>query len=320
VELSVHVEGNINLTWPLWKRHVSDTEQLGYAGLFRCDHFTVEYPDYPNVLELIVSLAYAADHSERVHIGSLVAPLSFRDPVLLAFQAAALDDLSGGRMILGVSTGWMDREHTMFGYDLGDLPTRFARLEEGLEVITRLFRSAEPVTYSGRFYQLRDAMLRPLPQRFGGPKLLLGGVGVRRTLPLVARYADIWNAFHITADEFQERSARLDQMVEEAGRQARDVKRSLLNPVVCGRNDAELERSAAYFRTVIPNGKDMPIENLLAALRQELGAIIGSPQQVVEQMRAYADAGVEEIMMQCYDVTDFDGVHLVAREVLPHVS
>jgi alkanesulfonate monooxygenase SsuD/methylene tetrahydromethanopterin reductase-like flavin-dependent oxidoreductase (luciferase family) len=149
---------------------------------------------------------------------------------------------------------------------------------------------------------------------------LLGGIGARRTLPLVARYADIWNAFHITPDEFQARSARLDQMLEEAGRQPRDVKRTLLNPVICGRSDAELERSAAYFRTVIANGKDMTTENLLAALRQELGAITGSPQQVVEQMRAYADAGVEEIMMQYYDVTDFDSVHLVAREVLPYLS
>jgi len=95
-------------------------------------------------------------------------------------------------MILGVSTGWMDREHTMFGYDLGDLPTRFARLEGGLDVITRLLRSTEPVTYSGRFFQLRDAMLRPLPQRLGGPKLLLGGVGVRRTLPLVQLASIRW--------------------------------------------------------------------------------------------------------------------------------
>lgn len=319
MELSVHIEGNINLTWPLWKRHVSDTESLGYAGLFRCDHFTVEEPEYTDVLELIVSLTYAADHTERIHLGSLVAPLTFRQPVLLAFQAAALDDLSGGRMILGVGTGWMAIEHTMFGYELSELPARFARFEEGLEVITRLLHSTEPVTYEGQYFQLRDAALRPLPQRVGGPPILIGGGGPRRTLPLVARYASIWNANHILPDDFRERSARLDTMVIEAGRQPEDVKRTLLVPVMCGRNDSELERRSAWYREITPGGRDMSLDQLVDALRRDLRAIIGSPHDVVKQMRAYADAGVEEIMMQFYDVTDFDAIHLIARDVLPHV-
>ncbi|GAC1445269.1 MAG: LLM class F420-dependent oxidoreductase [Chloroflexota bacterium] len=320
MELSVHVEGNINLTWPLWKRHVSDTERLGYAGLFRCDHFTVEEPEYTDVLELIVSLTYAANQTERIHFGSLVAPLSFRDPVLLAFQAAALDDLGGGRMVLGIGTGWMAREHTMFGYELGELPLRFARFEEGLEVITRLFHSEEPQTYSGSFYQLRDAVLRPLPRRVGGPPILIGGGGPRRTLPLVARYASIWNANHIMPEDFRERSARLDEMVVQAGRQPSDIKRTLLVPVICGRTDGDLERSAGWYRSIAPAGKDLPLANLLDALRHDLCAIVGSPDEVVRQMRAYDDAGVEEIMMQFYDVTDFESVHLIAREVLPHMS
>ena len=101
---------------------------------------------------MIVALTYLAEQTQRIRFGPLVAPLSFRHPTLLVRQAAALDDLSGGRIILGVGTGWEEREHELFGFDLGDVPTRLARLEEGLEVITQLLRSDEPVTYEGRFF------------------------------------------------------------------------------------------------------------------------------------------------------------------------
>lgn len=93
---------------------------------------------------MIVSLTYAADHTSRVKIGPLVAPLSIRDPVMLARQAATIDDLSGGRFVLGLGAGWMEREHVMFGYELGDIPTRFARFAEALEVVTRLLRKTSP--------------------------------------------------------------------------------------------------------------------------------------------------------------------------------
>src|SRR5579859_2855989 len=213
VAISLQIEGQMGLTWPRWKRLVAEVEALGFAGLYRSDHFTHPSPPDKDSLELIVSLTYLAEHTQRVHFGSLVAPLSFRHPALLVRQAAALDDLSGGRMILGVGTGWEEREHHLFGYDLGDVPTRLARLEEGLEVIARLLQSDEPVTYEGRFYQLRGATLLPRPQRFGGPPILIGGNGLHRTLPLVARYADIWNAQLLNPEEFQERSSYLDVLL-----------------------------------------------------------------------------------------------------------
>jgi alkanesulfonate monooxygenase SsuD/methylene tetrahydromethanopterin reductase-like flavin-dependent oxidoreductase (luciferase family) len=145
IEVSISVEGQTGLTWPLWKRWVAMAEARGFSGLYRSDHFTMPDPPDEDSLECIVSLAYLADHSSGVRFGPLVAPLSFRDPVMLAPQAVALDDLSGGRMVLGVGTGWIEREHSLFGYELGDLQTRFARLEEGLEVITHLLQSDEPV-------------------------------------------------------------------------------------------------------------------------------------------------------------------------------
>ncbi len=153
MKLSITIEGNC--TWPRWKRLVNEIEQMGFAGLFRSDHFTWPDPPEPDLLELIVSLTYLASQSQRLHFGSLVAPLSFRDPIFLARQAMAVDDLSGGRMILGVGAGWVEREHAMLGYNIGDVSSRLDRLEEGLEVITRLIRRDEPVTFEGLFYQLQ---------------------------------------------------------------------------------------------------------------------------------------------------------------------
>src|SRR2546428_14005121 len=222
VAISIMIEGQNGLTWPRWKRIVKEVEELGFAGLFRSDHFTNATPPDKDSLEMIVSLTYLADHSQRLHFGPLVAPISFRDPRMLARQAAALDDLSGGRMILGVGAGWQEREHRLFGYNLGDLRTRMARLEEGLEVITRLLRSEEPITYEGKFFRLRGAALLPRPQRSGGSPILIGGNSSQHTLPLVARYADIWNANFITPGAFQERSAMLDQLLHAAGRNPGD--------------------------------------------------------------------------------------------------
>ena len=242
MQLAMMFEGMFGLTWPRWHRLLVEVERLGFAGLFRSDHFTLMEPPDAEALEAIVSLAYAATHTRRIHFGTLVAPFSFRDPVMLARQAMAIDDLSQGRLILGVGAGWMEREHAMFGYALGDLHTRMRRLEEGLEVITRLIRSDEPASFDGQFYQVREARLLPRPQR--RTPILLGGNGPKRTLPLVARYADIWNGVGLTPALFAERCALLDELLRGQGRQPHDVRRTLMVPVLCWRNAAGM-RSAA---------------------------------------------------------------------------
>lgn len=319
-ELSVMIEGALDLTWPIWKQVVDDTERLGFAGLFRSDHFTVPAEAYPDALELIISLTYLADHTRRIHFGPLVSPVSFRDPVMLAWQAMQLDDLSGGRMVLGLGAGWMEREHTMFGYELGDVPTRIARFEEGLEVISRLLRSEEPVSYAGRFFRLQDAALRPRPQRPGGPPIMIGGSGPRRILPLVARYADIWNALNVTPEELQERSGRLDELLRQAGRRPEDVKRTVMTAVLCARNQEELERRLRWYRRIIPDGADMPVDRLADAVRTRTKAIVGNPEECIEGLRAFQRLGVQEIMAQFFDVTDREGLEVLAQEVLPRIS
>jgi F420-dependent oxidoreductase-like protein len=318
VAISIMIEGQNGLTWPRWKRIVKEVEELGFAGLFRSDHFTNAGPPDKDSLEMIVSLTYLADRSQRLHFGPLVAPVSFRDPRMLARQAAALDDLSGGRMILGVGAGWQEREHRLFGYNLGDVRTRMARLEEGLEVITRLLRSDEPVTYEGRFFQLHGAILLPRPQRPGGPDIQIGGNGPKRTLPLVARYANHWNGTFISVDDFRERSAILDQLLLVAGRDPADVRRTAMLSLYFGRDMAELDRRLSW-RHNEPKYAGKPLDAVIEDLRASGGIIVGTPGEVIEQIKAYDNAGADELMLQWFDLDDIDGLHAFARSVLPQL-
>src|SRR5919204_6526701 len=237
-ELSIMIEAQDGVNWPIWKRLVEEVEALGFPGMFRSDHFTNARPPEKDSLEMVVSLTYLADHTKRIHFGPLVAPLSVREPTMLARQAAAIDDLSGGRMLLGLGAGWQEREHTLFGHELGDIPTRMARLEEGIEVVTRLLRSDEPVTFEGRFFQLRGATLLPRPQRPGGPRIMVGGSGPKRTLPLAARYADVWNGTFLTPDDFRARSAMLDDLARAAGRRPGDIRRTMMTALLFARDQA----------------------------------------------------------------------------------
>ncbi|HMA36831.1 MAG TPA: TIGR03560 family F420-dependent LLM class oxidoreductase [Chloroflexia bacterium] len=319
VAISIMIEGQMGLTWPRWQQLVAEVDALGFAGLFRSDHYTNARPPDSDSLEAIVALTYLAAHSRQIHFGPLVAPLSVREPTMLARQAAAIDDLSGGRLILGLGAGWQEREHTLFGHDLGDIPTRMARFEEGLAVISRLLGSATPVTYEGQFYQLRGATLLPRPARPGGPPILIGGNGPRRTLPLVARYAQIWNAVGLAPDAFRARSSLLDGELVKAGRAPDAVRRTLMTTLIFGADPAALARTLAGLVPLAPATAGQAPAAQQAFWREERQAVVGTPDAVVEQIAAYAAAGVEELMLQWFDLDDIAGLQALAATVLPRV-
>ncbi len=312
MQISVQIEGAQGLTWPTWQALVRESEELGFTGLYCCDHFANPAPPDYDSLEVMTAMTYAASHSARMELGTLVAPVSWRDPVMLARQAMAIDDLSGGRFVLGVGAGWNEREHAMFGYPLGDKRERIARFAESLEVMTRLIRSDVPETYAGEYYQLRDATLLPRPQR--RTALMIGGSGPKRTLPLVARYADIWNTGGGTPDEVRARNAHLDDLLTQAGRAPGDVKRTMMKAIVVGRNEAEFEaRLGTRPRPAAMAG--LPTMEALDRMRDRW--IIGNPAECAAQIRAYGEAGIQEIMAQFFVVDDLDGLRLIAKEVVP---
>ncbi len=315
IEISVVVEGQQGLTWPRWQRLVAAADRLPLAALYRSDHFTDPKPPDSDSLESIVSLTYAASHSESLRFGSLVSPLSFRDPRMLARQAAALDDLSSGRMVLGLGAGWQEREHEVWGYPLGDLSSRMDRFQEGVEVIARLLREEGPVSFEGRYYQLNGATLLPRPQRPGGPRILVGGVGPRRTLPLVARYADIWNSLRSSPEEFRARSRRLDALAREAGREPDAIRRTLFTGVFFAQDTSDLERTLEYARSQFPDYASLSTQEVYKALRAR-HSIVGTPEMLREQIEEFADAGVEELMLRWTDLDDIEGLEAFARAVV----
>jgi F420-dependent oxidoreductase-like protein len=301
MDIAIMIEGQDGLTWPRWQRMAQAVETLGFAGLYRSDHFTNAGPPDKDSLELWLSLAWLASHTTRIEFGPLVTPVSFRHPAFTARIASQLDDLAGGRLTLGVGAGWQEREHTAFGFDLLSVAERMYRFEEGLEVMSRLLRSDAPASYAGHYYQLHEAVLLPRPQRPGGPPLLIGGNGPQRTLPLVARYADEWNAVYIPPARFAELSARLDSLLAEHNRPSNAVRRSLMTGLVFGRDDAELRAKL---------GDRDP-----AALRAR-GVMVGAPGAVQEQLYELAQAGVQRVMLQWLDLDDLEGLAAVAAAVL----
>ncbi len=320
VALSVQVEMAGGLSWARWKRLVQEVDRLGYVGLYCCDHFLPPGQGYSDSVDIFLAFTYLADHGQRLEFGSLVCPVSFRDPVMLARKALALDNLSGGRMTLGVGAGWMEREHVTFGYELGDKPTRMARFAEALQVITLLTRHEDPVSFDGRFYHLRDAKLLPRSPRPGGPRLLVGGSGPKVTLPLAARYADAWNTGGASPATFREISRRLDELIVKVGRDPRAVRRTLMQQIVCYRSEAELGRQLQWLASGAPELRGQPPAAFRELLRRRSpNAIVGSPAEVIEQIHAFGEAGVEEIMIQRLDLDDIEGLQIIAEEVLPHV-
>lgn len=298
LEVGIMVEGQNGLNWPRWQRMAQAVEDLGFVGLWRSDHFTNPHPPDLDSLELWVSLTWLASHTRRILFGPLVTPFSFRHPVWTARMAKDVDDLSGGRLVLGLGAGWQEREHRMFGFELLDVDARFARFQEGLEVVTRLLRSQEPVSFEGRFYRLRDAVLLPRPRRPGGPPILIGGNGVKRTLPLAARYADEWNGVFVSPSRYAQLNAHLDALLQEVGRSPEQVRRSLMTGLIFGRTDAEVKEKL--------RGRDVD------ALRAR-GVIVGTISAVVDQLAAFAEAGAQRVMLQWLDLDDLDRLEALAH-------
>lgn len=303
MEIAIMLEGQHGLTWPRWQRIARAVEDLGFVGLYRSDHFTdAEAPDLES-LELWVSLTWLASHTSRIEFGPMVSPISFRHPVFTARIAKDVDDLSGGRLTLGVGAGWQQREHTHFGFDLLELPERFARFEEGLEVITRLLQSAEPVDFDGHYYQLQEAVLLPRPQRKVGPPILIGGNGAKRTLPLVARYANEWNGVFLPVAQYRQLNQQLDEQLSAVGRSPASVRRSLMTRVIFGRTDAALQQQIG--------ATTQSVEAL-----QQRGIIVGTAGAIVEQLGRLGEAGVQRVMLQWLDLDDLDGLAALAAAVI----
>ena len=307
IEVAIMIEGQDGLTWQKWMQIASLVEDLGFVGLYRSDHFTNTEPPHKASLELWTSLTWLASHTERIEFGPLVTPASFRHPVFTARIAKDVDDLSNGRLTLGIGAGWQEHEHKVFGFDLLPIDERFDRFEESVKVITRLLRSEDPVDFEGEYYSLNGAELLPRPERRGGPPVLIGGNGPNRTLPLTARYADAWNGVFIGPQEYRELNERLSILIDQEGRKQSEIRRSIMTGLVYSDNASDLERWASLY--------DADPQEL-----DDRGLVVGGADQVVEQLGAYAEAGAQRIMLQWLDTDNLSRMEQFARDILPQLD
>lgn len=287
-QLGIMIEAQEGLTWEYWRAIVRDSERLGFASLRCSDHcFSVLGVEGRDSLPAWAALALAAEWSNRIQLGPMVSPMTFYHPAVLARMARAVDELSGGRLILGLGAGWYAAEHERYAIPFPSLRERFDRLEAGVERIQTVLTA------------------RSIP-------LLIGGGGERRTLPLAARVAAEWNVHGVDPDGYRAKSNRLDELCRAAGRDPRAVRRSLMCGYLIGRDERDLRKRAGRLAAVLPNLQGLTPDEVLASLRTRPW-LVGTRGEIAKRAREYASAGVELILVQHFVLDDADALEQLAE-------
>jgi len=236
------------MPWDEVVSRVQFAESLGFDGAWGFDHFQPMYGEGPGeTFEGMTTLAALTGATSRIRLGLLVTGMTYRHPSVFAAQALTVDHASRGRLELSLGAAWFDKEHRELGIPFPSTRERFDLLEDALEIVTRLF-TGDVVSYDGRVVSLRDAQLRPLPVQQPRPPIWIGGSGPRRTLPLVARYADAWHAWG-SPNSLREANQRLDELATEAGRDPSSIMRATslsLDDLDTARRHAAKWRDAGY--------------------------------------------------------------------------
>jgi F420-dependent oxidoreductase-like protein len=285
------------------------TEETGFDAFFRSDHYLAMGGDgLPGPTDAWVTLGGLARETSRIRLGTLMSAATFRLPGPLAISVAQVDQMSGGRVELGLGSGWYEAEHTAYGIPFPSLRERFDRYEEQLEIVTGLWSTPVGRTYdfAGRHHRLSDSPALPKPVQPGGVPVIVGGRGKRRTPALAARYAAEFNVPFASVAENAELFDRVRQACADAGRDPASVVFSTALVLCAGRDEAELARRAESI------GRD--VDELRAH-----GAA-GTPAEVVDVLGRYREVGASRVYLQVLDLADLDHLDLVAAEVAPQLG
>jgi F420-dependent oxidoreductase-like protein len=308
VQLRIFTEQQAGASYEQQLTIAREAERLGFDAFFRSDHFlTMRGDGLPGPTDSWVTLGALARETTTIRLGTLVTSATFRRPGLLAIAVAQVDAMSGGRVELGLGAGWFEAEHTAYGIPFHPFGERFDRLTEQLEIVTGLWRTplGETFTHEGAHYTLRESPALPKPVQAGGPPVIVGGLGARRTPQLAARFAAEFNAPFAPLDYARTQYDRVRQACNDIGRDPETMRFSLALTVCCGSNDAEVDRRAAAL------GSDPQ--------QLRTGQLGGTPDEIIGKLQGYADAGATRAYLQVLDLDDLDHVALIAAEVMPHV-
>jgi F420-dependent oxidoreductase-like protein len=305
--LRIFTEPQQGASYETLLRVAKATEELGFDAFFRSDHYQKmgDVSGLPGPSDAWVSLAALARETRRIRLGTLVTAATFRLPGPLAIAVANVDDMSGGRVELGLGTGWFEEEHASYGIPFLTTKERFDRFEEQLEIITGLWETPVGKTYDfeGAHYRLVDSPALPKPVQEPRPPIIIGGVGTTRTPRLAARYADEYNVPFHSIEGTRAAYERVRAACANAGRDS--ITLSAAQVVCCGRDEAELRRRADAI------GREVD------ELRSN--GLAGTPAELVDKIGRFAEAGAERVYLQVLDLADLDHLALLASEVLPQV-
>ncbi len=314
MRLCLMIEGQEGVTWEDWVRLARLVEETGLEGLFRSDHYTAIIRADAAAHDAWTTLAGLAAVTERIRLGTLVSPATFRHPSVLARMAATVDHISGGRLDVGMGAGWYEREHAAHGFPFLDARRRFDLFAEQVEVVVGSW-TEERFDHAGPAYELRDQAALPRPLQQPHPPLVLGGTVRPRFAALAARFATEVNTLGATNDELRERRARLDRACEEAGRDPSTLGFSVMTACFVGTDRAEvLERLGGFLAA---RGEGEPG----AVLEQRRDRwLVGTVDDVAARIEELRALGVTRVFLQHLNHGDDDMVRLVGDRLLPAAS
>ena len=310
MDFRVFVEPQQGATYDSQLAVAKAAEALGFSAFFRSDHYVAMSGDgLPGPTDSWITLAGIARETSTIRLGTLVTSATFRYPGPLAISVAQVDAMSGGRVEFGIGAGWFEAEHRAYAIPFPALGERFERLTEQLEIITGMWSTPTGQTfdYTGRHYTVADSPALPKPVQQPHPPIVIGGGGARRTPALAARFAAEFNLAFPTLEFTALQYARVRAAAEKAGRSPADLVYSAAFAVCAGRTDAEVaRRAAAISRDVDELRTNTPLA--------------GTPDEIVDRLGAFIDAGVQRVYLQLLDQSDLDHLELFATGVMPQLK
>lgn len=312
LEISLMVEGQEGVSWHQWQELASAAERLGFTGLYRSDHYLSEIPDPDRTsLDAWGTICALASITDRIRLGTLVSPVTFRHPSELCKLAVTASHVSAGRVDLGLGAGWMADEHDRYGFGFPALRDRMHMLDEQAEIIRRSW-SAGRFDYHGRYYSINGLDAAPKP--VGSPRLIIGGEGGPRSIGIAARWADEYNTPLPTNDRICLVAARLADACSAVGRHPNDVALSATYHVLVGRNIAELHAHARRAAVMLGRPTVSPREYLAESRGT---CIVGTVEQVIARVQEIEGLGVRRIVLLLVDHTDLEMLELIGTQLLP---
>jgi len=306
MDLCLMIEGQEGVTWPQWQALAAACEQHGIPALFRSDHYLNILGQRLGVgaLDAWGTINALAAQTTTLRLGTLVSPASFRHPSVLAKLVVTADQVSGGRIELGIGAGWFDREHEAYGFPFAPTSVRMDVLQEQLQILLGTWGS-EPFSFDGEHYVLSDLEAEPKPVQKPHPPVIMGGSGGPRSAALAARFADEYNTPFPSLDEIRERRGRIAEACERAGRQP--IPFSIMSSMILGADAAELSERARRM------GESLGVDADALLREPPQGWTVGTLEQAAAQLATVRDAGVSRVMAQLRAHDDLDAVALIGR-------